>query len=253
MHQLSAPLTPDFWRLTPVFMRTVLAVAAEPVEFVGFVRHAGRSFGLQWPIEFRSAVEFDGSRWLLVANGPGPLLAGRAVDIAIGMERVDLLISMGFCGALDPALAVGDIFIASRVHAIERGEAFEARSPDTDRRFASGTLVSMDRVASSCEEKRRLRETGAAAVEMEAAAVAARAREAGLPFYCIRAITDGATESFSLDFNELRDANGRFSRTRILAAAFKRPLVRLPELIALRRRCRVAAEALGDFLADCRF
>lgn len=234
-------------------MRTVLAVAAEPVEFVGLVRHARRSFGLQWPIEFRSAIEFNRSRWLLVANGPGPLLAGQALDVAIRKERVDLLISTGFCGALDPALAVGDVFVASRVDAIDSGEAFEARLPDTDRRFASGTLVSMDRVASSSEEKRRLRETGAAAVDMEAAAVAARAREAGLPFYCVRAVTDSAAESFSLDFNELRDADGRFSRTRILASAFRRPLQRVPELVALRRRCRIAAEALGDFLADCRF
>jgi nucleoside phosphorylase len=102
-------------------------------------------------------------------------------------------------------------------------------------------------------EKRRLHQGGAAAVDMEAGTVALQAQQAGLPFYCIRAVLDRADEEFSLDFNALRSADGRFSRLRILRAALARPLARLPELMRIERRGRKASRALGDFVAQCVF
>jgi nucleoside phosphorylase len=116
----------------------------------------------------------------------------------------------------------------------------------------NGALLSVDRVASTAAYKSELRKTGAAAIEMEAAAVAEKAKKYNLPFYCIRVVTDTATESFPLDFNRMRDANGRFSRTKIVAAALRHPSV-FPKLIELNKRCKLAAEALGDFIADTRF
>jgi hypothetical protein len=88
---------------------------------------------------------------------------------------------------------------------------------------------------------------------MESAAVAEAARERGVPFYCIRAVLEGAAEGFTLDFNGLRDREGRFSRPRIAAAALARPWVGVPELIRIERRVRLASRALGDFFAECRF
>ncbi len=52
----------------------------------------------------------------------------------------------------------------------------------------------------------------------------------------------------------MRDADGRFSRTKIAAAALRRPGSVFPELIKLNKRCAErASQALGDFLADARF
>ena len=113
--------------------------------------------------------------------------------------------------------------------------------------------MSMDRVVTTVAEKRRLYAAGAAAVDMEAAAVALRALQEGLPFYCVRAVLDLASDGFMLDFNGLRSPDGRFSRMRILRAALARPWAAVPELMRLERRGRMAARALGDFLADCRF
>jgi len=110
----------------------------------------------------------------------------------------------------------------------------------------------MDRVASTAAEKSELRETGADAVEMEAAAVAAKAKDWNLPFYAIRVVTDTATESFPLDFNHMRDADGRFDRARIIMAALRSPGVIFPELVKLNKRCKSAAKALGEFIADSR-
>jgi hypothetical protein len=87
---------------------------------------------------------------------------------------------------------------------------------------------------------------------MEAAGVAAKAKEYNLPFYCIRVVTDTAGESFPLDFNQMRDANGRFSRSKILAAAFRKPTV-FPKLLKFDKTSKDASQALGDFIADTRF
>jgi len=78
-------------------------------------------------------------------------------------------------------------------------------------------------------------------------------REWERPFYCIRSVTDLAHESFHIDLNATRRADGRFSTSRILAAAIARPLTVGPELLELRSRCTTAAKALGEFIADCSF
>jgi hypothetical protein len=88
---------------------------------------------------------------------------------------------------------------------------------------------------------------------MEAAAVASEARAAGIPFFCVRVVLDLAGEDLRLDLEAARDRQGRFSRSRILRAALARPRLLIPELIRLERRSRLAARALGDFVAECRF
>ena len=51
----------------------------------------------------------------------------------------------------------------------------------------------------------------------------------------------------------MRSPDGRFSRSRIIAAALRKPGTVIPQLIKLKRTTKRAALALGDFLADARF
>jgi hypothetical protein len=88
---------------------------------------------------------------------------------------------------------------------------------------------------------------------MEAAGVAMKALEFGVPFYCVRSVTDLAGESLAFDFNAVLRPDGRFDTMQIIAASCRRPRSLLPELLRLRRRCQTAAHTLGEFLADCRF
>jgi nucleoside phosphorylase len=111
----------------------------------------------------------------------------------------------------------------------------------------------VDRVVVTAEEKARLRATGAAAVDMEAAALAERAARCGATFYAVRVVLDRAGESFQIDYNRVQDKTGRFSRLRIARAALSDPFRAMPEVLRLERRGRAAARVLGDFLADCRF
>jgi adenosylhomocysteine nucleosidase len=221
-------------------MRTWLVVAAERREFDGILKRFGTSLRLDWPgVGFARQSERNGDRWLLVASGPGPALVQKALG-----HRIDVsgIISTGFCGALDPALRVGDIVVRndSRV---------QSGMP-----FVRGQILSTDRVAVSAEEKRGLRaRTGALALEMEAAAAARKAVEWAVPFHCIRVVSDTAEADLPLDFNLYRDREGHFSRVRIAVAAMARPFSVMPALLEFDRNCRRAAEVLGEFLADCRF
>jgi adenosylhomocysteine nucleosidase len=207
--------------------RTWLLVAAEAREFEGILKRFGKSSKLEWSAEFAREAEWRGDRWLMVANGPGPKLVDQALERKV---EVDGIISTGFCGALDPALRVGDIVVGK-----------------------PGSILSMDHVAVTAAEKRDLRaRSGAVAVEMESAAVAKKAAQWGVDFRCIRVISDGAGEDMPLDFNLYRDEDGRFSRTRIALAAIARPFTAVPALLRLDRNCSIAARSLGDFFADSR-
>lgn len=228
-------------------------VAAEARELECILRRRDSSSKLPWPLRFARAAEINGVRMFLAAHGHGPRLAGEAADVAGRHGRFDAVVSAGYCGALDPGLEVGDIVVASQVQALEQETSFVARVPVARRPYAIGPVLSLDRVVQTAEEKQELRASGASVVEMEAAAVASRAQKWGIPFLCVRVVTDRAGDSFALDFNAARGGDGRIEARKVLKEALKRPWTLLPELFALRRNARRASQALGDFIAECRF
>jgi adenosylhomocysteine nucleosidase len=219
-------------------MTTWLMVGAEAREFDGILNRVRDNRPLEWPgAAFSREATLRNSRWFLIANGAGPRLVERALA---RKPDVDRILSIGFCGALDPALRIGDIVVS--------GDVPEGAGAS----FVRGDVASIDRVAITARDKRELRAaTGAAVVEMESSAVAQKAREWDMPFGCVRVVSDAAGEDLPLDFNRYRDADGRFERTRIALAALGRPFSVLPGLLRLDRHCRRAAERLGEFLANC--
>jgi adenosylhomocysteine nucleosidase len=237
-----------------VFQEPMLFVAAEAREFSGLLPFCQSVRKLDWPVRWARSAELNGRPVFLAANGAGPKCAAGAVEAAKSAMpdgSMDGVVSTGFCGGLDPELKVGDVFVATSIQV--GGELAPILAPRSGRKHFSGTLVSMDRVAQTTEEKRDLCRSGASAVEMEAAGVLSRMREWGMPFYCVRSVTDLANESFHIDFNAVRTRDGRFSTPRILAAAIASPSTVGPELIELRKRCAIAAQSLGEFIADCSF
>jgi nucleoside phosphorylase len=233
-------------------MATILLVAADRMEFDGLVRRVGCE-RLDWPVDFACATRHGGALLLMAANGAGPRLAAEAVKAAFARETLDAVASVGYCGALDASLRAGDIVAADRVLAPEIGESFPASSPLANRRHVRGSIISIDRFVQTADEKRRLRDSGAVAVEMEAAGVARETRGFGLPFVCVRVVTDEAEEGFSIDYNAVRDAEGRFRKGRLVRSAFRHPWRAFPEVLGLYRRARRASDALGEFIADCKF
>jgi nucleoside phosphorylase len=221
-------------------VRTWLLVAAERREFDGIRKRMGKTKQLAWHgAKFACEAQWQGNRWWMLANGPGQALVLEALK---EKKDVDGMISTGLCGALDPALRLGNVVIS--------GDApIDTRAP-----FVRGAVHTIDHVSIIAAEKRTLRnQTGAIAVDMESAAVERKAREWNVPYLCIRAVSDRAGDTLPLDFNRYRNARGDFSRTRIALAAIARPFTVMPQLMEFDRNCRGAIDALGDFLADCRF
>jgi len=228
----------------------ILLVASDRMEFQGILAHleTGRriSIGADWARTGQSG----GHEVLLVANGVGAHRAAAGVDAAWTVFAADRVISIGFCGALDPALQVGDVVISTCVAAKDRNYPV---LPIAGKAAASGVICSIDRIARTAAEKRELSAQGFVAVEMEAAGVAQRAAFLGLAFSCVKAVTDLAGEDMANDFNRALRSDGHFATMRIFRDALRHPAARIPELIQLRQHCVRAARTLGDFFADCRF
>ena len=101
---------------------------------------------------------------------------------------------MGFCGALDPALEPGDVVVASEVRGAVDAPfkcdhlggiaAALARAGVSARQ---GPIVSVPKLSRGAE-RARLAESGAIAVDMESAWLAAAAN--GRPFAVLRAVVD---------------------------------------------------------------
>jgi uridine phosphorylase len=229
----------------------VLAVAAEAREFAGLLGRAESRRRLAgWPVECAWWAVVGSVRWLLVANGPGSALAGRAAAEALSRSSVRCILSTGLCGALDANLEPGQLVHASDV-VDDHGAHWQPLVPDAGTK--SVRLLSASRVAVTAREKRSLSAaTGAGVVEMEAAGVAAEAARHGWPFYCVRVVSDGQEEELPMDFNLYRDSAGRFSRIRIAAACALRPWA-VPALLRFEQRCRWSAGILGDCLVNARF
>jgi nucleoside phosphorylase len=204
-----------------------------------------------------------------LASGAG---AERAFAAVIVAARPLAVCNIGFCGALDESLRVGDVVVATGVRdnavldntvrdsTVRDNTGVGTRTYETlvpgvgkPEAVLSGTVVSIHHVAQTAAEKRNLRATGASIVEMEAAGVARAAEDLGLPFYCIRAVSDLACENFENDFNAALDVDGRFSTLRLVRGALASPRKRLGELLRLKQRTALASKNLGDFLADCTF
>jgi len=191
-------------------------------------------------------------------SGIVALAAGVGGARGVADEEPRLVVSCGFCGALDARLETGDVVVASAVR-IEAGEVLHA-SPDllaqarralVGMRFYEGELLGRNAVAATPAEKRALASTGALALDMETHPLALAAGKAGIPWLSVRAVLDPL--SFTLP------AFAREPRKSYVAPALRHALssprgaIQIARLAAASRRARAALEdaihRLGKVLA----
>lgn len=222
------------------------------------VAQAGSSFKTV-DLGLRSSARgwISGQAALLVTQGPGRDNAGRATRWVCERFPIETVVSAGIAGGLDPSLCIGDVVLARSILQLSSGVEYPVRLPVYESASGSrdpkiGKLVSADIVVQSAAEKEELRRTGAQAVDMESAAVAAEAARRGLRMFCARAVSDTAQTTFEIDFNRVRRDDGSFSGWHVLIqAGFSRR--RWKHLLRLRRDAEIAMAALGDFFGRCQF
>ncbi len=237
----------------------ILYVASEGAELQPLAQMLTGLRKLKWPVDYAWEGIWEGRRILLAANGAGPKLASHVVEIAVraamvaelSSSKLEAVVSTGFCGALDPALQESQIVIGTEVRSPETGETYQCARVSSENPFVSGALLSQDRIANDTLQKQQLFSTGCIAIDMESGGVAARTKRAGLPFCCIKVISDRADESFPFDLNAMRSKEGRIARGKIVIQALTHPAV-IPALLRLKRRTEDAANSLGEFLVRSR-
>ena len=97
-----------------------------------------------------------------------------------------------------------------------------------------------------------LRQSGADAVDMEAYAVADEAAKRGVPFCCVRGVSDRANTDFPVNFNRASRSDGTFAGWKILAQAGL-STSRWKRLLDLKRNADLASHRLAEFLKSCKF
>jgi nucleoside phosphorylase len=229
----------------------ILMVAAEAREFAGILARAKDVSPLRAALDWARRARLGEHEIWLAANGAGCRRAAAAVEAVCGISQPEAVVSTGFCGALDAGLEIASVVVATEV--ADARKRHPANPVTGSIHYTCGMIRCSDQIAATAAEKKSLAGTGACAVEMEAAGVAQAAQALALPFYCVRAVTDLACETMANDFQSALRPDGHFATMIILGSSLRYPFARIPELVRLRTRCGLAARALGDFFADCRF
>lgn len=202
----------------------------------------------------------------VITSGQGAARASRAARDALAQGAV-ALVSWGLAGGLARELRAGDILVPCLLCAPDgRRFATDARWGDAIvdelARAAGGAcapdrrdLVAVDAVLTTAAQKAAVAmATGAVAADMESAAIAQVAIDAGVPFVVVRVVVDEAGDELPASIGAWVDASGATRLAPVLAS-----LLRPGDWRALRtvggrfRRAQATLTTLADNLVPRRF
>ncbi len=177
----------------------------------------------------------------ILITGIGRKNSERTLVARLNQFTPRLVLTCGFAGGLDPALAAGEVLSSTDDEGL-RDELTAAGARPV--KFYCAT-----RIATKVAEKLELRRTtGADAVEMESAAIHTICCERGIPCATVRAISDTANEDLPLDFNQLSKPDLSLDFGKLLWAITKSP-GKIPGLLRLQKNSNLAALRLAEVLA----
>ena len=158
---------------------------------------------------------------LIAHTGIGTAAAEKCVGRLLAEHQPRWLLSSGYAGALDPALAHGELFLAENFTSPELLARSSARR---------GILTTQENAAETPAEKTALaRATGAQAVDMETSAIARVCAEHGIPMLSLRAISDTADAEIPVPLHISYDLKKQRPRVfALLAFLAKNPARILP-------------------------
>jgi adenosylhomocysteine nucleosidase len=168
-------------------------------------------------------------------------------DIGTRHYRPPFFLLAGFSGALLPGRPVGHLLLATEVVDEHDGRWPATWPGDRHVPHERGRALTADALVVDPQAKRELGDRhGAVAVDMESAAAARLCHEHGVPFGCLRAVSDDLDTPLSPELvGLLRD--GRPSALAVLSALARRPKV-AAELWKLAANTCTAARRLGEAL-----
>lgn len=209
-------------------------------------------------------AQFCGPAWLTVLAvecGVGARCAEQAMTWLLNrpvLENVPyqpkLVLSAGFSGGLQADRHVGDVILATEVVDTAGNRwptTWPGELPEGDWRppIHRCRILTSNKIIGTPAEKAELgKRFDAAAVDMESATVARQCSRAGVPFGCLRVISDDARSPISPRLAALLEG-GRVSPFRGAAAVLRSPGL-AAEYWTLAKHTRMAAKQLGKALGE---
>ena len=187
---------------------------------------------------------------LLAVSGMGQVAAQRAA-LALIQAGASALVTFGMAGGLDPSLKAGSVVLPCELISCD-GTRFSASQVWRERVAAAvsplravsegSLLTSTCPIDTPADKAAAFRHSGAAAVDMESAAVARVAADHRLPFIAVRVIVDTAADRLPRSVVNASRA-GRLRIGRLLAGLIVAP-AEIASLIRLTQRYRIAMRSL---------
>jgi adenosylhomocysteine nucleosidase len=192
------------------------------------------------------------SHAILQISGIGTKRAHLAATTLLEKGATSLL-SWGSAGGLIPGLSPGSLVLPKNIIAVD-GSVYFVNAPwhrglctqmTGEVNLHEGSLAESMAILTSPSEKAMLfQQTGAIAVDMESATVAAEAQRAGVPFMAIRAVADPVGMTLPQSALASLDELGKLRLLELLKALAKNP-VELFALVRLGRNFRAAQSTLA--------
>lgn len=155
--------------------------------------------------------------YIAVCGGMGTAAALRSFAAAEHIGTLDIVLSVGWAGALDDGMKAGECYLVSEVIDAQTGERFALTETHHNHR-----LVTTAQVANEAEKVRLHATYGAVLVDMEASAIARLAQIRNISIYCFKAVSDGRGAKLP-DLNPFIDASGQMRMLPFLAHVALRP------------------------------
>ena len=219
-------------------MLKIAMVAALEREIAGLLRNTKR---VEREHDGRNYTFFEREETVMLCGGIGVEAARRAAEAVLSIYKPVLIQSVGFAGALQSNMRVGDILSPAILIDARDG----SRTEITD---GNGTLLTFMSVADAKQKSHLAQSYGAQAVDMEAAGVAVAAQAHGVAFRAVKVISDDMNFEMP-DMTHFVDAQGRFHTISFIAHAALRPWL-WPAIATLAGNSKKAATALESYLRE---
>jgi adenosylhomocysteine nucleosidase len=182
--------------------------------------------------------------WIAACAGMGAERAALAFAETEKVAGIEVVCSVGWVGALDGAIRAESVSRVSLVVDTKTGERFRTADSQPDWPVLATTM----RVVDDREKQRLAASYGAGLVDMEAAAIARIALGKGIPFYCVKAVSDDADARLP-NLNPFITESGRLKMLPFLAHVAVRPRS-WSGLMKLGKHSSAAAKNLAEALYD---
>lgn len=195
-------------------------------------------------------TEHMSSQLLLILTGMGITNAENTIRHVIEEYNPDVIISIGFGGALYDGAVIGDCIWGSRIILFPGGSKAELDLPDNQEilkplmrgtGIREGSIVTLNRWMHKKDIKQALQQELLLPIcDMETFPLAQVSIQKGISFISVRSITDTAYQEIPFHPEEVTDRTGNYNLSKALWLILKKPKL-LPEIIKLCRNTKSAS------------